>query len=426
MSQIHRREWLRGSVAAGAAALLPLPRGLGAGKSPSEKLNIAVIGLGGQGKSNLNSVSKADNIVALCDVDDERAGNAYERFPDAKKFYDFREMFDQMSEKIDAVVISTPDHTHFHPARLAMSLGKHVYLEKPMAHSVWEVRELTRLAAEKKVATQLGVQRHTMKGVRDAVEVIRAGTLGTITEVHSWVGGTRGMPPEPTKFPPVPATLKWDLWLGPTADRKYTPDFAPYKWRFWWDFGTGEAGNWGCHILDIPFWALGLTSPTRVDADGPPVDAERTPKSMHAKFQFPAVGDRAPVTLHWYHGTPPILAKLGIKAKGNNLFIGEKGMMLAGFDKVTLLPEDKFEGFEMPSPTIPKSPGFHNEWLAACRGGEPATCDFRYSGPLSETVLLGNVGYRAGGFDWDANTLQASSPAAQALIRTEFRKGWEV
>lgn len=423
---LSRRSVLKSALAVGAGAYLNPGAIAQESKSAMGKLNVAVIGLGGQGKSNLNGVSK-ENVVALCDVDDKRAGDAYSRFPNAKKFYDFREMFDQMAKHIDAVAISTPDHMHFHPARQAMTLGKHVYLEKPMAHSVWEVRELTKLAAEKKVATQLGVQRHTLKSIHDAVEIIKAGVIGNVKEVHAWVGGSRGMPDMPKSFPEVPANLKWDLWLGPAADRPYSPDYCPYNWRFWWDFGTGEAGNWGCHILDIPFWALDLKYPTKVDGDGPAVDEQRTSKSMHAKFEFPAEGQRPAVTLHWYHGTPAILEKLGItKPKGNNIFIGDKGTLIAGFDTFTLLPADKFADFKLPAPTIPKSPGFHTEWLNACRGGQPATCEFGYSGPLSETVLLGNVAYRAGAFDWDHKTLTASTAKAQSLIKPPYRKGWEV
>lgn len=426
LQPVSRRSVLKSALAVGAGAYINPTLSADESKSAMGKLNVAVIGLGGQGRANLNGVSK-ENVVALCDVDDKRAGDAYSKFPNAKKFYDFREMFDQMGKHFDAVAISTPDHMHFHPARLAMSLGKHVYLEKPMAHNVWEVRELTKLAAEKKVATQLGVQRHTLKSIHDAVEIIKAGVIGNVKEVHAWVGGNRGMPDMPTKFPEVPEHLKWDLWLGPTADRPYSPDYCPYNWRFWWDFGTGEAGNWGCHILDIPFWALDLKYPTKVDGGAPTQDEQRTPKSMHSKFEFPAEGNRPAVTLHWYHGTPPILEKLGItKPKGNNVFIGEKGMLVAGFETFTLLPTDKFADFKLPAPTIPKSPGFHTEWINACKGGEKATCDFSYSGPLSETVLLGNVAARAGAFDWDYKTVTASTAKAQALIKQPYRKGWEV
>ena len=224
----------------------------------------------------------------------------------------------------------------------------------------------------------------------------------------------------------VPEHLNWDLWLGPTADRPYSSSYCPYNWRFWWDFGTGETGNFGCHILDIPFWALGLKYPTRVDATGPEVDPQRASKSMATHLSFPDQD----VTLHWYHAKngPPILQEKGLSGKGmNTLFIGSKGMLLTGFGGHVLLPEDKFEGLKRPKQTIPKSPGFYNEWFTACKGGSPATCDFDYSGPLSETVLLANTAYRGGGFDWNADTLSTGrNEKAAGLIRTEFRKGWEV
>jgi predicted dehydrogenase len=398
--------------------------------SPNEKLNIACIGIGGRGGANLNGL-KSQNIVALCDVDRSRAGKAYERFPQAKQYWDFRKMLDQLDKQIDAVVISTPDHTHFHPAMMAMGMGKHCYCEKPMAHSVWETRQMTQLAKTAGVATQLGVQRHTIKNIHRVVELINAGAIGTVKEVHCWIGGTRGMPDVPTDQPPVPSHLKWDLWLGPAEARPYHPTYCPYGWRFWWDFGTGETGNWGCHILDIPFWALDLTYPTRVEGSGPPVDPERSPKSMTTKFAFPASGSRPGVTLHWYHAAkgPEILRALGLSASGNNtLFIGDAGMLLCGFGQRKLLPEDKFADYREPEPSIPDSSGFYNEWIEACKGGVAATCDFDYSGPLAETVLLGNVAYRAGGsFQWDAQTLTVGGNSAAAeLIRTPFRKGWEV
>ncbi|MBB6052680.1 Gfo/Idh/MocA family protein [Armatimonas rosea] len=417
MSQeLNRRELLLGSAA------LALGTTEAQAQPPSRPVRIAVIGIGGQGTFSVNELAKlvpAESFVALCDVDDERAGKVYARFPGAKKFYDWREMFDKMGKEIEAVVIATPDHTHFHPAYRALSMGKHVYLEKPMAHSVWEVRELTKLAAEKKVATQLGVQRHTLPALHKAVEIVQSGLIGKVTEVHSWIASSRGMPPVPTDMPPVPSTLKYDLWLGPGPQRPYTPDIVPYKWRFFWDYGTGEAGNWGCHILDIPFWALGLTYPSRVDYhDGDPVHAVTTPTKFHVSFKY-----EKDITLHWYQGTPAILKEKNLDGKGmNNLFIGEKGMLLCGFDKAQLIG---VEG--EPSVKLKKSPGFHKEWLEAIAGGTPATCHFGYSGPMTETVLLGNVAYRAQeGFDWDSKTLKASSAKASALVRPKFPKGWTV
>ena len=234
----------------------------------------------------------------------------------------------------------------------------------------------------------------------------------------------------PTEFPAVPSHLKWDLWLGPAKARPYSPGFAPYDWRFWWEYGTGETGNWGCHILDIPYWALGLRYPTRVSGKGPEVDAERTPKAMATRFEFPSRGDRGPVVLNWYHAKngPPILKELGLPSSGNNLFIGTQGMLLCDFGKRKLYPEEKFADFRAPAQTIPDSPGFHKEWILACKGGEQATCDFSYSGPMAETVLLGNLAYRVGGdFQWDAKNLKAiGCPETEGHIRPEYRKGWEI
>ena len=396
--------------------------------SPNEKLNIAFVGIGGRGSANLKGLSD-ENIVALCDVDDERAGSAFEKNPKAQKYLDYRKMLDEMDAQIDAVVVSTPDHTHAHPSVTALRMGKHLYCEKPMGHSVHETRLMTDLAAEKKLATQLGAQRHAMENMHRVVELIQSGAIGPVTECYAWKSGQRGMPDVPTEFPPVPPHLDWDLWLGPAAMRPYSPAYAPYNWRFWWDFGTGETGNWGCHILDIPFWSLGLKYPTKVDASGPPVDPQRTPTSMTTRFDFPARGDQPPVTLHWLHTNEAlsVLSKEEQKGFGTGvLFIGTKGKLLCSFNERKLLPEKEFADFEPPEPFVPDSPGFHKEWVDACKGGPPATCDFSYSGPLAEAVLLGNVAYRAGGgFDWDGPKLKAiGRPEAEQYIRTEYRKGW--
>ena len=432
MHILSRRELLkRAALAAGGAVAAPMlvPATLFGKHAPSNRLSLAVIGLGGQGGSNLKAV-KDQNLIALCDVDDKRAGKAFESFPKAHKFKDFRKMFDAVEKKIDGAVISTPDHMHFHPACWAMQRGKHIYLEKPMAHNLWEIRTLTKLAAEKKLATQLGVQRHVLEGLRRGVEIVKAGTLGTITEVHSWLNSARGMPEMPAGAEEVPATLDWDLWLGAAAERPYSAAYVPYNWRFWWDFGTGDSGNWGCHILDIPYWSLGLQYPTKVEASGPPPDKLRTPKSLSARFEFPATDKRPGLVLHWHQGVPAAVKELGVKFdKFNNLFIGSEGKLLCGFDKShLLLPQEKFADYKLPERTIPKSPGFHEEWFRACKGDAPATCNFGYTGPMAETVLLANVAYRVqGGFDWDHETLTPKgNAAAEKYIREPFRKGWEI
>jgi len=404
-------------------------------EGPSDKLNLAVIGIGGRGAANLGGV-KNQNIVALCDVDDRRVGKAYEEFSQAGRFTDFRRMFDELEKQIDGVVISTPDHTHFHPAWWAMERGKHVYLEKPLAHEVHEVRRLTEMARTKGLATQLGSQRHALPGLRAGVEIVKAGLIGEVREAHSWIKSSRGMPNPQPEVLPVPAGLDWDLWLGPATTRPYTKGFAPYDWRFWWEFGTGEAGNWGCHILDIPFWALDLGHPIRVAGSGPEPDSTHTPTEFASRLDFPARTNAQgvtlpPVGLHWYQGLPPVLAERGIDAAlikdRNTLFIGSKGMLLCGFDSWKLLPEATFADVKEAPRALPPTPGFYKEWLAACRGGTPATCNFDYTGPLSESVLLANIAYRVQGeFEWDAAAMKSSRDDVNGMLRRDYRQGWEV
>lgn len=396
----------------------------------SEKLQLAAIGCGGRGSANLSGLAD-ENFIALCDVDAERASSAFKRLPQAEQFSDFRRMFDKVGNKIDGVVISTPDHTHYHPTMIALQLGKHVYLEKPMAHNVSETRQLTDAAAKAGVATQLGVQRHCLKSVRDAVSLVQGGTIGEVEKVICWIDSARGMPKMPTGGQKVPAHLDYDLWVGPAEYHPYDSQRTPYGWRFWWDYGTGESGNWGCHILDIPFWALGLDYPTRVTASGPKPDALRTPTAMHSEFEFPARDNRAPVKLVWAQaaGGPPELRELGVEVgkEFNTVFVGSEGILLAGFSRVELHGRD---GGEAPQPQrreLYQTPGFYAEWAAACRGGEAASCSFDYSGPMAETVLLGNVAYRAGGFHWDARSLSTgSNEKAQELIQEPYREGWSV
>jgi predicted dehydrogenase len=432
MRHPNRRDMLKTSAALGAGFWLgTAPKAYSA--SPNEKLNVACIGVGGRGGANVSGVS-GENVVAVCDVDQQRAGKNFNRFEKAKKYQDFRKMLDEMDKSIDAVTVSTPDHTHFHPARMAMLMGKHCYCEKPLAHSAWECRELTKIAEKMNVATQLGNQRHAFGGMRRIVEAVRAGVIGQIKEVYCLKGGSRGMPPVPTEFPPVPAHLNWDLWLGPAKARPYSPAYCPYNWRFWWDFGTAETGNWGCHILDIPFWALKLKYPKRVDLDAVPaaddVDPQRTPKSMKMRLEFPAEEGHGELSLHWWHtsSSKEVFRKYGADDGGNTLFIGEKGVIAAGFNNHSTKMFDGSQPLK-PAETIPASPGFHKEWIDACKGGPRATCDFvDYSGPLAEAVLLANVAFRAaGGFDWDAREFKASgNPKADDYIFPDFRPGWKV
>lgn len=425
---LNRRNTLKTLVAAGslgyhAGGFSGVAKAVG----PNEKLNLACIGVGGRGAANVSGVS-SQNLVAFVDVDESRAAGAYTKHPKTARFKDFRVMLDRLGSKLDGVVISTPDHAHFHPAYSAMQLGLHVYLEKPLAHNVWETRTLTELAKAKNLATQLGAQRHAMENMHRVVELVQRGAIGDVSTVHCWVGGNRGMPSIPADRPAVPATLDYDLWVGPAKFRPYHPTHCPYGWRFWWDYGTGETGNWGCHILDIPYWALGLRYPSQVDAAGPEVDEERTPKSMKVTYKFDKTNQGNSVELHWDHGVPAILKEYGLSEKGNNtLFVGDKGMLLCGFGQRSLLPESQYVNFKDPEPFIEDSPGFHQEWISACKGGPAATCNFDYSGPLAETVLLGNVAYRKGGFRWDSEQLLTmGNEQAQRLIQEPYRKGWEM
>ncbi len=430
MIKLNRRQWTAASAGIVAGVWTGTRATRAHAISANEKMNLAFIGVGGRGGANLNGL-KNQNVVALCDVDGVRAKNAYEKYPSVKKFEDYRVMLDQMESKIDGVVISTPDHTHFHPTFQALQQGKHVYLEKPMAHNVWEVRTLTNLAREKGVATQLGVQRHTLANMHRSVELIKSGAIGTVNEVYCWIDGQRGMPGFPKDKPEVPDHLNYDLWIGPAKKkRKYHPSITPYGWRFWWDYGTGETGNWGCHILDIPYWALDLKYPVKVSGSGPAPHPFMTPKQLNSTFLFPATDARPEVTLHWDHAKsgPEILRKHQLPNKGfNTLFIGSEGMLLTGFSKLALYPESKFESFNHPEKTIPDSPGFYNEWVTACNGGDKATCHFDYSGPMAETVLLGNVAFRTKSeFNWDAEKLASDNDKVNSKLKEEYREGWEI
>lgn len=414
---ITRRQSISSLTALGAAGYFARASGSNA------KLNVACIGVGGQGAGNVAKAAE-HNLVALCDVDSVRGGKTFAKFPQVRTFVDFRKMFDAFEKAIDAVVISTPDHTHFHPCYWAFLRGKHVYLEKPLAHNVWQVRKLTEMAREKKLVTQLGNQRHAIPNMARIAELIQAKAIGTVSEVHCWIGTSRGMPKDPLR-PAKPATLDWDLWVGPAKDHGYSPAFAPYEWRFWWDYGTGEAGNWGCHILDIPYRALKLKYPTKVSAKAEKADPLKTPKAMSTRFEFPGS-----VVLHWHQGQPAIVLEKGIDVKGiNTVFFGSEGILACGFTTRKLYPAEKFKDYKAPAPTIPDSPGFHKEFFDACSGGKPATCNFGYTGPMTETVLLGNIAYRTGGlpFEWDALTMTAKGNAGAApLMNEEFRKGWAI
>lgn len=418
-----RREVLRGMAAVGATAAF----GSRAKAGPNDKLNVGVIGTAGRALGNIEGV-EVENIVAVCDVDDALLGRATDRFPKARPFIDFRKLIEMPG--LDAVVISTADHTHAPAAAMALRMGKHVYCEKPLTHSVFEARTLARLATEAKVATQMGTQIHATDNYRRVVELVQARAIGPVKEVHVWLGSANWSGGgRPAETPPVPSGLHWDLWIGPAPARPYHPSYQPANWRRWWDFGNGTLGDMGCHFVDLPFWALGLRHPTTIEALGPPVNPETAPDRLVVKYGFPARDAQPPVALTWYQGgeRPATLSDLKLDDWNNGvLFVGEKGMLVADYGRRRLLPEDQFRDFKAPEPSIPRSIGHHAEWIAACKDGRPTTCNFDYSGALTESILLGNVAYRSGKkIEWDGPAMKATNcPEAEAFLRREYRKGW--
>jgi len=433
-----RRQFLSASAGlAGLAASTALSGHAPRARAPAanDKLDLAVIGVGGRGRANLDGVAH-ENIVAVCDVDARNLAQAARRFPRAKTFADFRRMLDAVGRHVDAVVVSTPDHTHAPAAATALRMGKHCYCEKPLTHSVHECRTLIELARKNELVTQMGTQIHAGSNYRRVVEIIRAGRIGTIREVEVWHTVSYTGRGRPKDTPPVPAHLKWDLWLGPAPARPYHPCYAPGRWRSWWDFGCGGLGDFGCHYLDLPFWALGLRHPTSVEATGPAVLAENTPPWLEVRYAFPARGQMPPVTLTWRDGgrRPKILADV-LRPLGPSqakrwtagvLFVGAKGMVLADYSRHVVLPAERFAGVAPPPQTIPPSIGHHREWTEACKTGGPTTCNFDYSGTLAVAVLLGNVAYRAGEkLAWNAKELKAvHCPKADRFLRRPYRKGW--
>lgn len=397
--------------------------------SPNEKLNIALIGAGGRGASNLEGVA-GENIVALCDVDHRRAATTYEAYSGVPKFNDFRKMLDQMDKQIDAVVVSTPNHIHAPASAMAMRMGKHCYCEKPLTHSVSEARTIARIAAESKVATQMGTQIHASDNYRRVVELIRSGAIGLVSEVHIQLAGGAGAGDRPQETPPIPPELKWDLWLGPARNRPFHPCYVPHDWHYWWDFGGGTLGNMGCHYLDLVFWALDLRYPTAIEAAGPAVHRESTPQTQTVRWEFPSRGDSLPVAVTWSHGQTrnPFWRKHQLPGWAWSAFVGTKGILLANYDQHKLWPESQFADFKRPDPTIADSVGHHQEWITACKTGSPTSCNFDYSGAVTESILLGNVAYRAGQrIQWDPVHMKiTNAPEAEQFLRREYRKGWKL
>ena len=431
-SDFNRRDFLKTSTAAGAAAIAG---GVWSetvaedSNAPSEKINIACIGTANRARADIDGV-KGENITVVCDIDQNYLNRAKSDFPDARAYVDFREMLEQEADKLDAVVVATADHTHAPASIRAIRKGLHCYCEKPLTHTVAEARLVAEAAAEHKVATQLGTQIHAGDNYRRVVEIIQSGAIGEVTEAHVWVGKGWGGGELPEKGETPPETLSWDLWLGPAPERPYAAGrYHPANWRRWWAFGQGTLGDMACHYMDLPFWALKLRHPTRCEAEGPEVHPETCPLGLKVHYEYPEREGLPPAKLTWYDGNlvPKMVRGERVPSSGV-MFVGSAGMMFANYGSYRLFPQDKFKGYEPPQQTIAKSIGHHAEWIKACKDGSPTTCNFDYSGALSEAVLLGNVAYRVGSaLEWDAANLKATNcPAADKYIRKEYRSGWEV
>jgi predicted dehydrogenase len=424
MTHPTRRTFLLGTASA-AAALCSYTHG--ADPAPAERLRVGAVGIAGQGFGDLRAIAAGGaEVVALCDVHESRDQVKQQRdhFKKAKFFTDFRKMID--AGGLDAVMVATPDHTHFTASKAALDAGLHVFCEKPLAHTVQECRILAELAARKKLVTQMGTQIHAGDNYRRVVEVIRSGAIGEVKEVHTWCDKSWGGGERPAKGMPVPAGLDWELWLGPAKERPYHSTYVPFNWRRWWDFGGGTLNDMACHHMDLPFWALGLKHPTKVSAKGAPPHAETAALKLHVTYEA-VTRDGGNVTLHWYDGglRPALLKEKGLSWGDGNLFVGSKGMLLADYSRYKLAPEADFKGYTPPKKTIPGSIGHYKEWVQACKTGGETTCNFTYSGALTEMVLLGTVAYRLGkGFSWDAKEMKASEPGAEKYLKKEYRKPW--
>jgi predicted dehydrogenase len=426
-----RRCFLKSSVFAGFA-LWTSRDGIVRGRSPNERLNIGSIGVGGRGAGNTGAVA-SENIAALCDVDANQLARGAERYPQAKQYADWRELVEQ--KDLDAVVVSSTDHTHAPACVWAMNRGLSAFCEKPLAHSVYEARVMQEVYLKNKdrLATQMGTQMHATENLRRVIELVQSGTIGSVREAHVWCGRSgmsHGRRPEGE--PPVPSHLNWDLWLGPAPYRPYHSSYLPgcTTWEQWWDFGNGCLGDMGSHLIDWVFAALKLRDPLTITAEGSELRTETYPSWLVARWQHPARGDMPPLTLHWYDGN----RRPEIEAPGEDLkslhkgmlFVGDKGMLLADYDYRKLLPAGRFQDVAPPEPWLPRSRGHHQEWLHAIKTGEPTTCNFDYSGKLVEHNLLGVVAFRAQSpLQWNPQTLKATNcPAADDFIRRQYREGW--
>jgi len=438
--KMTRREFI-GRAAVTAAAFSVVPSKVIGKDAPSGKLNVAGIGAGGMGKGNIDKC-KHENIIALCDVDWQRADETFKKFPDVKKYRDFRIMLDEMGDQIDAVIVATPDHTHATAAMAAMKKGKHVYVQKPLTRTVHEARVLTEAARKYKVKTQMGNQGHSGGGVRMLCEWIWDGAIGDVHEVHTWTN--RPIWPQgidrPKEKMDIPETLDWDLWLGPSPERPYHECYAPFKWRGWWDFGCGALGDMACHILDAAVFSLKLKYPVAVEASATEVNKETFPLASIIRYDFPAREGMPPVRVHWYDGgmlpPRPLQMESGDKFKEqtvSSIFVGSKGIITCGVygSDPRLVPSAKMREYNkhLPPKTIPRIKGSHEQnWLDACKGKVDQACsNFDYAGPFTEFVVMGNLALRHLNqrLEWDGPNMKfTNNEEANKYIKLPYRSGW--
>jgi predicted dehydrogenase len=440
----NRRTFLR-QAGAGVASMLAAGvwtgRAAKASTSPNEKLNAAFIGTDGQANLHLETISAlGHNCPCFCDVDENRMAPAAKLWPKAARYQDYRRMFDERQREIDAVFVATPDHHHYPASMIAIQLGKHVYCEKPLTHSIWEARQLRLAAQRNKVATQMGIQGHAGRKWRELITLARAGHIGQVHEVHAW--SDRPIWPQgiarPKESPAVPANLDWDIWLGPAPERPYDPAYHPFNWRGWLDFGTGALGDMACHQLDGMFWLLDPDPPTKVEVmAASECNGETYPKQQVIRWEFPEKGDRPAFQLTWYDGGlfPPAPAGWPREQKLAELgcyFVGDRGTIVTGHGDETpmqVLDDKGPRDIRLPKElAIPPSRGHHEEFIAACKGGPPAGANFDYAGPMTEAILLGNLALRLGkSIHWDATNMAVpNAPEASQLIRRQYRNGWQV
>lgn len=454
-SAISRRAFVSGAAAT-AAAMTVVPRhvlGEFLNPPPSEKITIAAIGVGDQGKRDMSSfLERSDTrIVAVCDVDANNRNFARDtvnkNYGDEKcaAYNDFRELL-ATEKDLDAVLVVVPDHSHAVISMAALKAGKHVYCQKPFTHTVYEAHKLAETARQTKLATQLGTANQAGEGRRVLQEWIEDGAVGGVREAHIW--SNRPFWPQgvdrPTGTPPVPPTLDWDLWLGPAPHRPYHPAYLPLVFRGWWDFGTGALGDMGCYALDTVFRALKLKYPTSVEACGScfarkmwdrlEMNRETFPEASLIRWEFPARGQMPPVSVTWYDGglrppRPKDLEEIQPMRDEGMYFVGDKGTLTTGFsgDNPRLIPEAKMKAYRQPPKSIPRSIGHHSEWIRACKGGEQAGANFEFSAIVTEALLLGNVSLRSGNkkLYWDGpNFKVTNAPEANQYLHRQYRQGW--